>query len=91
MNTYGIQLKEAELLITRDNILAVSAEQQDNGEWAFFITFRNLTTGKTENVYIERQRQGMRTWADPRRMFDFMHDAFGITDGMFKIKPKRNN
>lgn len=89
MTPYGMQLKDAEEIIDRNSILNVLAEQQDNGEWAFFITFQNKASNSTDTIYIERQRQGMRTWADPRKMFDFMSDTFGIREGTFKTKPKR--
>ncbi len=67
MTPYGMQLKDAEEIIDRNSILNVLAEQQDNGEWAFFITFQNKASNSTDTVYIERQRQGMRTWADPAK------------------------
>lgn len=89
MNRRGIQLQKAEELITSASISNVSAEQQLNGEWACFIKFYNNATGEFEEVYIERQREGMRTWADPRRMFDFMYAKFGITEGVFKIFEKK--
>lgn len=89
MEAKGIQFKDAENLITTDSIKFVKAEQQNNGEWAFYITFFNSETLKTEEVYIEKQRQGIRTWADPRKMFEFMYEKFGITEGQFKIYEKR--
>ncbi|ECO4313591.1 hypothetical protein AB0001_004825 [Salmonella enterica] len=85
MGRKGIQLKHAEEVITNESISSVSAEQQENGEWTCFITFFNSDSMQIEEVYIEKQRDGMRTWADPRKMFDFMYVKFGITDGQFKI------
>lgn len=89
MKEYGLQLKDAELLIRKESILSVDAEQQDNLEWTFYITFTNPNSNQLERIFIERQRQGKRTWADPRRMFDLMYQSFGINEGVFKIKLKR--
>lgn len=89
MTIKGIQLKDAELVINNTNIKTVVAEQQEDGEWAFLITFLNSETHEEETVYIEKQRLGMRTWADPRKMFDFMYEKFGISEGQFKISEKR--
>ena len=90
MTAYGMQLKDAEELISSKLIISVLAEQQDNGEWAFFITFRHPEKNTTDTIYIERQRSGMRTWADPRKMFELMFDSFGIREGTFKTKLKRD-
>lgn len=91
MKEYGLQLKDAEVLIKKELIASVDAEQQDNQEWTFYITFTNSHNNKLERIYIERQRQGKRTWADPRRMFDLMYESFGICEGVFKIQLTRLN
>lgn len=89
MERKGIQLKHAEELINSASISSVSAEQQESGEWTCFITFYNSESMQIEEVFIEKQRDGMRTWADPRKMFDFMYVKFGVTDGQFKICEQR--
>jgi len=91
MKEYGLQLKDAEALVSKEFISSVDAEQQDDMEWTFYITFTNPRSNELERVFIERQRLGKRTWADPRRMFDFMYESFGISEGIFKIKLKRLN
>ncbi|WP_313397380.1 hypothetical protein [Acinetobacter variabilis] len=89
MKEYGLQLKDAEALVSKELISSVDAEQQDDLEWTFYITFTNPHSNEIERIFIERQRLGKRTWADPRRMFDLMYESFGISEGVFKIKLKR--
>ncbi|NPE57398.1 hypothetical protein HLB25_20845 [Dickeya dadantii] len=86
MTRKGVLLKDLEELVSRENIISVVAVEISDNEWTFYMDYKNQE-GEKETVFIEKQRNGIRTWSDPRLMFNFMREKFNITEGTFRIKP----
>ncbi|MBX4335891.1 KorA family transcriptional regulator [Bartonella raoultii] len=53
-------------------------------EWYFTFVADDPITGKAEKYALLTQRGKLRTWADPKYLFKFLHER-GVVDGHFSL------
>lgn len=78
-----LSLQEVKTLFERGD--AINPVVSGRGR-VWFFEFESNERGTWNKYTIAKQRGGRREWADPRVLFDFLFDEFGICSGQFQIK-----
>ena len=77
-----IDQKSVDLAFESGNVENVTVCKLSKKQWYFTFEVREPVTGKICSFAMETQRGGLRTWADPRVLFEFLEER-GINNGNF--------
>lgn len=82
-----IDQKSIDLAFTRKDVNKVVVHNISEREWYFTFEATDPLTGTKDIFAMETQRGGLRLWADPRLLFDFLYKR-GVNEGQFKLNEK---
>lgn len=80
-----IDQKSVDLAFETGAVKRVLVGKISDREWYFTFEATDPKTGHQSCFALETQRGGLRTWADPRLLFDFLQKR-GVDEGRFKLK-----
>lgn len=66
-------------------VQAVTIVRSSNKKWYFTFEVLNPVTHEPETFSLRKQRGEIRTWSDPRFLFNYLHKSYGVIEGTFKI------
>ncbi|WP_050453536.1 hypothetical protein [Candidatus Burkholderia verschuerenii] len=52
-------------------------------KWIFVFECPDPKTGEQKLYTLKTQRGKVRVWSDPRKLFEWLHERYGITKGTF--------
>lgn len=85
-----IDQRSADQAFSNHDARNVTIVRRDERQWYF--TFESAAPYGTPTVYALRtQRGGLRTWADPRSLFAFLHSRYGVSRGNFLLQEDSPN
>lgn len=84
-----IDQKSVDLAFKRKDVKKVIVRNISEREWYFTFEATDPLTGLKDIFAMETQRGGLRLWADPRLLFDFLHKR-GVDEGQFKLNKEEN-
>ncbi|MET3589172.1 hypothetical protein ABID23_000242 [Bartonella silvatica] len=68
----------------------VTIVMRSEGEWYFTFVADNPVTGESDKYTLLTQRGKLRTWADPKYLFKFLHER-GVVCGSFNLSEDEKN
>ena len=57
-------------------------------EWIFTFEATNPATGSGQLYTLKTQRGKVRTWSDPRNLFQWLCERYGVKKGLFSLVPE---
>lgn len=81
----AIPLEKVDNLFQRRQATNLTVARTLNSKWIFTFETPNPITGDLEVCTLETQRGKIREWADPRHLFQWLLQRYGVEDGNFKI------
>ncbi|OLL55925.1 KorA protein [Bartonella henselae] len=68
----------------------ITVVMRSEREWYFTFVADDPITGKPNEYTLLTQRGKLRTWADPKYLFKFLHER-GVTYGKFNLNQDKKN
>jgi len=81
-----IQLPELDILLSNSTIAECWVHETKEETWTFVLHVRNHKDDSVSEYRLISQRGRKREWSDPRTMFRFLRDHYGIQKGHFKLR-----
>ena len=70
----------------KEEARGVTVVRRSAKEWYFTFEADDPTTGTPTTYALLTQRGQLRTWADPRNLFDFLLERYGLRSGTFYLE-----
>lgn len=81
-----IELREVDRAFREYPVENVEVVRRENKCWYFRFQVADPVTGNWSTCTLETQRGELRCWADPRSLFAFLLERYGIQAGTFLLK-----
>lgn len=85
-----IQQHSVDVAFSQKAVRNVTVIRRTEKEWYFTFEADDPVTKKTVNYALQTQRGKLRTWADPRNLFEFLKER-GVNSGKFNLKEESDN
>lgn len=85
-----IELREVDRAFREYPVENVEVVRRETKCWYFRFQVADPVTGKWSTCTLETQRGELRCWADPRSLFTFLADRYGVHAGTFLLKDETN-
>lgn len=85
-----IEQPSVDLAFSQKAVRNVTVVRRREKEWYFTFEADDPVTKKPVTYAMLTQRGKLRTWADPRNLFEFLKDR-GVGSGMFKLQEESSN
>ena len=86
-----VEISVANMAFEQGLVTDVAIVRRSQKEWYFEFTVINMSNETTQRYAIKTQRGELRTWADPRTLFNFLHDEYGVSSGRFVLNGTPND
>lgn len=80
-----------DMAFNQKDVHEITVIRRTHKEWYFTFVVNHPVTKKPETYALLTQRGGLRTWSDPRNLFSFLFDRYGVTAGKFKLIEECSN
>lgn len=81
-----IEQREVERAFREYPVENVTVVRKEAKCWYFTFQVVDPKTGIPATCSLGTQRGELRCWADPRSLFSFLDDKFGVSEGAFMLK-----
>lgn len=85
-----IEQHSVDLAFSQKAVRKVTVVRRAEKEWYFTFEADDPVTEKPVTYAMLTQRGKLRTWADPRNLFEFLKDR-GVGSGMFNLEEESSN
>lgn len=80
-----IEQQSLDLAFELEGVREITVIRRSHKEWYFTFVVDDPLTKRPETYALLTQRGSLRTWSDPRNLFSFLFDRYGVTAGNFKL------
>jgi len=80
-----IEQHSVDMAFTQSKVRNVTVIRRSNKEWYFTFEVDDPITKKPDTFALLTQRGQLRTWSDPRNLFTFLSERYGVESGKFKL------
>lgn len=81
-----IEIREVDRAFREYEVRNVTVVRKEAKCWYFQFEVADPVTGNWSTCTLETQRGEQRCWADPRSLFTFLQDRYGVDAGNFLLK-----
>jgi hypothetical protein len=81
-----IELREVDRAFREYPVDNIEVVRRDMKCWYFTFQVTDPVTGNPATCTLETQRGELRCWADPRSLFQFLSERYGVNAGTFSLK-----
>ncbi|CAM2164743.1 KorA protein [Burkholderia latens] len=86
-----VPLESIDRAFAEAKVEAVAVQEIGPKQWQFVFYAKKPDTEEIQSFTLKTQRGEVRTWADPRNLFQWMQDRYGLAEGMFYLNSRSNN
>ncbi|WP_323000545.1 KorA family transcriptional regulator [Denitromonas sp.] len=81
----AIEQHSVDLAFNQKDVHEITVIRHSEKEWYFTFVVDDPVTKRPETYALLTQRGSLRTWSDPRNLFSFLFNRYGVVAGKFTL------